>query len=187
MGVKLNKVTRISIRLALVAFCIFGLNSSSAHSDKEVPTRFEYYSRDNPSVPINGDDIDMMETKKVLFYIHGWNAANLDECESRKIKDVILEKRQDIDMVILVDWVEVSNYWDYLDVAEKYAPKVARHLKNEVERLYNFHEISTSDMEMVGHSLEAHIMGQAGRLWNSEGLGPPIAKMTGNIFSLMFF
>ena len=60
--------------------------------------------------------------------------------------------------VIILDWSEISNYVNYLDVV-KMVPHVARYLADFINFLHTKAGLQTSNLKIIGHSLGAQIAG----------------------------
>lgn len=81
-------------------------------------------------------------------------------------------------MVVLVDWSAASMTWNYPTVADKIVPKVAKNVSNEILWMQQQFSIQRSQIQLAGHSLGAHIMGQTAEILQKDKLGK-ISNITG--------
>ncbi|XP_003403021.1 phospholipase A1 [Bombus terrestris] len=148
-------------------------------------TNFTLYTRDNP---IKGDiikpnDVESIRSsywnasKQTIIITHGW-IQNGAACEI--IRDAFLDVR-DCNVIIL-DWSEISNYVNYLDVV-KMVPHVARYLADFINFLHTKAGLQTSNLKIIGHSLGAQIaglsaweVGKSSRVAEVVGLDPAMPR-----------
>lgn len=95
----------------------------------------------------------------IRFLIHGWQ--NDDETDSvQKVKNAFLQKG-DFN-VFSVDWGNGANSTDYYTSRHRIGA-VADVTKRFIEFLVKNMGVKTSQMQMIGHSLGAHIAGLVGK------------------------
>lgn len=170
-------------RLVLVAFSLFLPVIGASVNAQQIETNFWYFSKKNPNELF---EISKNQTivwnafvcTQMYFYVHGWKTLDLRDAVA--IKNAIFANKNDVDFVILVDWREASMNYNFPKVAFDTVPKVAMNLVNELKALSEVYGMRSANIHMVGYDLGAHIMGQAGKLWNKDGLKPRIKEMTGN-------
>lgn len=160
----------------LVTLFLFLTIIGACENYVHLKTNFVYFSKDHPNAQITKNH-KLGPNAKVYFYIHGWKSKNLEDAVG--IKNAIFANKNDVDIVILVDWTEASMNYNFTKVAFDTIPKVAMNLANELKALSKEYGISAANVQMAGHCLGAHIMGQAGKIWNKNELVSPIKQMTG--------
>jgi len=184
---------RLERCLALLAVQLYTLlpNIILAVAGNDAAIGYEYYGRDELSTTkiksniISQTRFSPEPNSKIIFYVHGFLAKDLDDGEeggsgSRKMKDEIFEKRPEVDYVVLVDWTRYSDvhFSKYRDVTTTKVPRVAASVGNEIERLIDTYSVDPSEITLMAHSLGSHISGQVGRNLKAKGkeLGLIIGK-----------
>jgi pancreatic triacylglycerol lipase len=123
--------------------------------------KYKTYTKDNPNKEVELKDVknfnDGMKTK---FVIHGWITISLGK--GIKVKDATFKWQHDVGRVVIVDWRGLNSNLNYNNVAKNIVPEIAEDLTKE---LIYIQSRRNGKIELVGHSLGAHIAGQAGRLF----------------------
>ncbi|CAH1987717.1 unnamed protein product [Acanthoscelides obtectus] len=137
----------------------------------ETGIRYHFFSQANPfrsrklridtieSVPLDYFDAN----KETLFIIHGWKSHNESEI-SFHIRERILD-RHDVN-VFVVDWHIVAGK-SYLN-AQGNVRKVGQYIAKFITKLQDMYGLRLNKVKFVGHSLGAHIAGNAGAALNGE-------------------
>lgn len=140
-----------------------------------------YYSKENPSKALVTDKTSPIffsnDNLITVYIIHGWKADTLENPE--KLKNAIFEARSDVGRVVIIDWMNASRN-PYGIASKVMAPEVAKLTAEEITRTINNGMSTAANVELIGHSLGAHIAGQAGNLLNSQKVGP-VSIITGNL------
>lgn len=135
-----------------------------------------FFSKRNPNAAFafKSNDVSAIQnsafvaSKPTVFVIHGWQANHNSEI-SAKIKDAILSTA-DVN-VFLVDW---SFYARQLYITAQAAVQpVGRYVAAFVQLLQG-KGLNVGNVKMVGHSLGAHVAGNAG-----TALGGKVNTITG--------
>lgn len=160
----------------VIEFCLFltllVLFQKSTLGYKDYPKEdlnleYNVYTKDAPLNKKELIDINPGDNKKTVFLTHGFLTQSMKDLE--KVKDAILA-RDGASRVIVVSWKKY-NIGIYNEIAENTVPRVAATLARQFEKF-------DCDIELVGHSLGAHIMGQASRIYNEKN-GKTIKKIYG--------
>lgn len=133
------------------------------------------HTKDNPNRYVElRDVINFDDGMKTKFVIHGYLTCFLEE--EIKVKDVTFKSERDVGRVVIVYWWP-HNFGSYFWIAENTVPEIAEDL---TKQLIHIQEKGNREIELVGHSLGAHIAGQAGRLFKLE-TGKEIDSIIGKV------
>ncbi|XP_026740983.1 pancreatic lipase-related protein 2-like [Trichoplusia ni] len=138
---------------------------------------YQLFTRKNPITPqtLVIYDVDSIQNSnfnpdlKTVVVAHGWLGSQNNEMNAL-IRDAYLAK-EDVNLIV-VDWrrLAVANYV----TAARGIPAVGRALGEFLQFLNNRHGLDYNEVHLVGFSLGAHLVGNAGRLLNGQ-----IARITG--------
>lgn len=143
------------------------INVMAAASD----LTYHFYSRNNPS---RGTDIysnniaalrntEFSVAKETLFIIHGWRNTN-ESAVNVQIRGAILA-RHDVN-VFVVDWSPVAGR-NYIS-AQGAVRTVGTYVADFVRSLVSTYGLRLDRVAFVGHSLGAHVSGNAGAALNGQ-------------------
>lgn len=127
---------------------------------------FHFYTKIHPrnSIKIRISTVellyltDFIGEKDTLFIIHGWKNHNESEVNS-KIREKILT---DNDLnVFVVDWSPIAG--KSYRLAKNSVVRVGEYIADFVWRLKEEFDLNISKLKFVGHSLGAHVAGNAGK------------------------
>jgi pancreatic triacylglycerol lipase len=166
-----------SVCLLYIIFTLSLIDLEATGIEKNIfSVKYKTYTKDNPNKEVELRDVknfnDGMKTK---FVIHGWLSIPLDE--GIKVKDATFKWQHDVGRVVLVDWRGLNSNPIYNDVVKKTVPEIAEDLTKELIYVQNK---GNGKIELVGHSLGAHIAGQAGRLFKLN-TGKKIDSIIGKV------
>lgn len=136
--------------------------------------------RQNPNnrqILVNGNinsvrNSNYQANRPTKVIVHGWN-NNGNSNMNPLITSAFLAV-QDVN-VIVVDWGGVANNWNYLDSARQ-VPDIGQHLGQFIIWLFNNAGGNYNQLHLIGFSLGAHVVGNAGRT-----IGRRAARVTGTI------
>ncbi|XP_041975189.1 pancreatic lipase-related protein 2-like isoform X2 [Aricia agestis] len=153
------------------------------------------YTRHNPTTPqilINGDansvqSSNFQANRPTAVIAHGWNSDGNSE-----VNTLITSALLAVDdcNVIVLDWRSAAS--GLYTTSVLLVPNVGQHLGNFLQWLINTTGSSWTQIHLIGHSLGAHIMGNAGRHvwsqpWRITGLDPAGPQWGGNSNALNRF
>ncbi|XP_057658586.1 pancreatic lipase-related protein 2-like [Diorhabda carinulata] len=126
---------------------------------------YHFYCQLHPSntFDININNVDLLKysnfsaKKNTLFIIHGWKNNN-ESSVNHKIREKILHYH-DINVVV-VDWSKMAG-GSYLS-AKNSVTRVGKYVADFILKLKELFGLKLSKVKFVGHSLGAHICGNAG-------------------------
>lgn len=133
--------------------------------------RYYLYTRANPTTPdqiLNSDVTALNSTnfdpaKKILFITHGWHNDNESDIFTYMVPAAL--NNSDIN-VIAVDWSDIAQH-NYL-TAQSSVVDVGEILGTFINDIQTTYNLSGSQFYLVGHSLGAHISGNAGAILVSK-------------------
>lgn len=124
-----------------------------------------YYSQSNPEsgIGIKAADVTKLRnthfqaSKETIFIIHGWKNSHESDVNSHIRENII--KGHDLN-IFVVDWspASVKNYVS----AQRSVLRVGQFIGDFVKSLVSNYKIDLSSVKFVGHSLGAHVSGNAG-------------------------
>jgi len=120
-------------------------------------------------------DPDFDGSKKLKILIHGWKDS-LHSNHNRMIKNAYLSEAEDFN-IIVVDWSEMAcdnNYFKSV-AATRY---VGRSVATLIKFMMTYHNVSASNIHLIGFSLGAHTSGFAG-MYTRIFSGQKIGRITG--------
>ncbi|KAJ8916044.1 hypothetical protein NQ315_010912 [Exocentrus adspersus] len=132
---------------------------------------YHFYSRRdaNRGTDIQSNNVaalrntEFSASKETLFIVHGWRNTN-ESAVNRHIRTAILS-RHDIN-VFVVDWGPVADR-NYVS-AQGAVRTVGNYIADFVRSLVNTFGVSLTRVALVGHSLGAHVAGNAGAALNGQ-------------------
>ncbi|XP_003424474.1 pancreatic lipase-related protein 2 isoform X1 [Nasonia vitripennis] len=133
---------------------------------------------ENDWEPLNSKAFNL--SRKTYFVIHGYRADHIKDW-IRDLKRKLLFTN-DINLFIL-DWSSKS--WNYVTAVQrtylvaKDIVKFLEDMKEKVSELKESSQISWNNLYFIGHSLGAHISGQAGRLLRNKSNFFKVERITG--------
>nr|CAI5865323.1 unnamed protein product [Callosobruchus analis] len=137
----------------------------------ETGIRYHFFSHANPnrSQKVRIDTVESIHltnfdaNRETLFIIHGWKSHNESEI-SYHIREKILDGH-DVN-VFVVDWHIVAGK-SYLN-AQGNVRKVGEYIAKFIRKLVELYGLRLDKLKFVGHSLGAHIAGNAGAALNGK-------------------
>lgn len=164
-----------------ISCLIYGLpvsDDEEVMSDEEFSEiKFILFSKDssaNDQILVL-DDFDSVVSSKfipilpVKMLVHGWR-DNSSNAMMQVIKDAYFT-RSEPNNVIGVDWGKYADSLNYPVVAQDYVPKVGFILAKFMEFLVRTFLVPVANIQMIGHSLGAHVCGFAGKYLMEFGVG----------------
>lgn len=141
------------------------LNSNSTIRSANDLTYY-FYTRRHPSnsIKIKSSSVnllaltDFVGTKDTLFIIHGWKNDNFSAVNTR-IREAILSQN-DLNLFV-VDWGVIASQ-GYIG-AQGSVRRVGEYVAAFVKDLKSLYRLNINKVKFVGHSLGAHIAGNAGK------------------------
>ncbi|KAL0901742.1 hypothetical protein ABMA27_006920 [Loxostege sticticalis] len=150
---------------------------------------FTRYNRNNHQILVNGDinsvrNSNYRANRPTKVIVHGWN-SNGNSGVNTYARDAFLAV-QDCN-VIVVDWRSLAN--SGYNTAVNGVPNVGQFLGNFLVWLFNNAGGNWNDLHLVGFSLGAHVVGNAGRQAGGRprrvtGLDPAGPRWGGNAQAL---
>ncbi|XP_077311558.1 pancreatic lipase-related protein 2-like [Lithobates pipiens] len=143
-------------------------------SPEKINTRFFLHTRDNPQLYQEISSRDIMSIKnsvfragrKTIFIVHGMT----DKAEDNWVSQMILEILQAEDVnCVGVDWRNGSANLQMYAQASSNVQVVGAEISYLVTRLQEELEYPPSKVHLIGHSLGAHVAGEAGK--RCRGIG----------------
>lgn len=133
---------------------------------------FYLFTQQNPDVPIimSLDTFDgnvpseyFNPATTVLLTTHGFTgSANSSNCVNMR-RNVL--ERYDVN-VINIDWSK--NAGEFYTFAKTSVPIVGAHIGEAIAKLVSVYEIPYSNINLIGHSLGAHLVGAIGKTLNGQ-------------------
>ncbi|XP_037029956.1 calcium-activated chloride channel regulator 4-like [Bradysia coprophila] len=157
----------------LLLLLSFGVTYSYAeleqsHLEKYKNVQYIAFEKENPIQQQDIRDVECSGNLSTVFIVHGYFKISLKE--PLNTKDDIFKYRQDVKCVIIVSWLYYSMYSDksgFEDKSTNYhiiAKTHVRYLAQDVtEKMQYVHRNGAKKIELVGHSIGAHAVGQAAR------------------------
>jgi len=113
---------------------------------------------------------------KTRVFVHGFNVG---PCIGHQVEHNSFRYDPEVGQVMFVDWTKYATAkyagFNYFTIITNTLPKVAKDLAKAVHYIK---ENTNGPVELVGHSLGAHLVGQAGRQYK-ELYGEPLDRVIG--------
>ncbi|CAG9830945.1 unnamed protein product [Diabrotica balteata] len=143
------------------------LNLTCSPSD----VKYLFFSRSNPDrgIEIHSNNIHKLErtsftpNRETVFIIHGWKGSH-EADHNYHIREYTLN-RHDVN-VFVVDWSPIAG--KLYVIAKNLVKKVGGFVADFVRSLVNEYGLQLGRLKFVGHSLGAHVCGNAGAALNGQ-------------------
>ncbi|KAG4077767.1 hypothetical protein HA402_011196 [Bradysia odoriphaga] len=136
--------------------------------EKYKNVRYIAFEKENPIQYQDIRDVECSGNLSTVFIVHGFFKISLKE--PLNMKDDIFKYRPDVKCVIIVSWLYYSTYSDkpgFEDKSTNYhiiAKTHVRYIAQDVnEKMQYVHRNGAGKIELIGHSIGAHAIGQAAR------------------------
>ncbi|KAJ6648497.1 Pancreatic lipase-related protein 2, partial [Pseudolycoriella hygida] len=127
----------------------------------------------NPKNSVDIRDVNFNDNETTVFIVHGFESTNLDQ--PLQVKDDLFRLKLEVERVIIVSWMEYSHAsastalkasTNYNRVVEYHVPRLARDMFEKIVHIRK--NGANGSIEIVGHSVGAHVAGQTGKLLKNE-------------------
>ncbi|OWR54623.1 insect intestinal lipase 6 [Danaus plexippus plexippus] len=158
---------------------------ASRNGNKNQYWLFTRQNRNNRQVLVNGNANSIRNSfyrgnRPTAVIAHGWNSGGTSSWVTQMVTAFL--DRADMNVIVL-DWSSTAS--GLYTTSVRAVPDVGRHLANFLRFLFNTAGGNWNNVHLVGHSLGAHVMGNAGRAAPSRpvrvtGLDPAGPQWGGN-------
>ncbi|XP_072381635.1 endothelial lipase-like [Diabrotica undecimpunctata] len=143
------------------------LNLTASASD----VKYLFFSKSNPDsgVEIHSNNIEKLDTtsftpkRETIFVIHGWKASHESDVNSH-VREYIL-RDHDVN-IFVVDWSPIAG--KSYTTAQGSVKQVGEYVAAFARSLNEEYNLRLDKLKFVGHSLGAHICGNAGAALNGQ-------------------